>query len=470
MPEASIKTRFAPSPTGRLHLGNVRTALFSALLARRHGGVFLLRIEDTDAGRSREGFRRDLEEDLRWLGLDWDEGPGAEAGNGPYLQSRRQEIYAGQYARLVEQGRAYPCFCSDEALQRARKAQLAAGQAPRYPGTCAALSPQEVEARLAAGARPSLRFRVPPGGRVEFVDLVRGPQSFETDHIGDFIIRRSDGTPAFFFANAVDDALMGVTHVLRGEDHIANTPRQLLLLQALGLKAPAYGHIALIVGADGAPLSKRHGAQSLGELRAAGYLPAAVLNYLARLGHRYDSDRLLDLTDLAEGFELQRLGRAPARHDAAQLHHWQREAVAGLDTAGLQAWLEANAALDPVPGPQRRDFVEAVRDNLVLPEDAAFWAAQLLVDPPAVSAEARALMAETGAEFFRRAAELLPAEANDFKAYAQAVGRATGTRGRALFMPLRAALTGRLHGPELARVFPLIGSERARRRLLAAAS
>lgn len=470
MPEATVKTRFAPSPTGHLHLGNVRTALFSALLARRHGGVFLLRIEDTDAERSREAFRRELEEDLRWLGLDWDEGPGAEAGNGPYLQSRRDEIYARQYARLVEQGRAYPCFCSDAALQRARKAQLAAGQAPRYPGTCAALSPQEVEARLAAGARPSLRFRVPPGGRVEFVDLVRGPQSFETDHIGDFVIRRSDGTPAFFFANAVDDALMGVTHVLRGEDHIANTPRQLLLLEALGLSAPAYGHLALIVGADGAPLSKRHGAQSLRELRATGYLPAAVVNYLARLGHRYDSEELLDLAGLAEGFGLERLGRSPARHDAAQLRHWQREAVAGLDAAALQSWLEEAAALEAVPGALRRDFVEAVRDNLVLPADAAFWASQLFTDPPVVSAEARALMAETGAGFYRRAAELVPAEAGDFKTYARAVGQATGTRGRALFMPLRAALTGQLHGPEMGRVFPLIGSERVRRRLQAAAS
>ncbi|HLF23712.1 MAG TPA: glutamate--tRNA ligase, partial [Burkholderiales bacterium] len=308
-----FKTRFAPSPTGLLHLGNVRTALFNYLFARRHGGIFLLRLEDTDAMRGHEKYAVALMEDLRWLGLQWDEGPQAGGTHGPYEQSRRGEIYRRYFVQLDEQGLAYPCFCCEHELSIARKTAIAAGRPPRYSGKCRALSPEDVRARFAQGVPATLRFRVPEGRTVTFEDRVRGPQSFATDDIGDFVIRRSDGTPAFFFCNAIDDAVMGVTLVVRGEDHLTNTPRQLMLLEALGLPVPQYAHIALVVGADGAPLSKRTGGKSVQELRTAGFLPSAVNNYLARLGHTYDANDFMSLEVLAQNFDLERLHRAPAR-------------------------------------------------------------------------------------------------------------------------------------------------------------
>ncbi|MCC8999105.1 MAG: glutamate--tRNA ligase, partial [Candidatus Contendobacter sp.] len=336
MTTKTIKTRFAPSPTGYLHLGNVRTALFNALLSQHWGGQFLLRIEDTDQERSRPEYVAALLEDLRWLGLDWQEGPEVGGPQAPYAQSERAAIYAKYYQRLEAADQAYPCFCTPAELALSRKRQLAAGRPPRYTGTCARLSEAERRARRERGLQPTLRFQVPVAQTVEFIDRVRGPQRFASADIGDFVIRRADGAPQFFFANAVDDALMEVTHVLRGEDHLTNTPRQLLLLQALDLPAPEYGHLALIVGSDGGPLSKREGDLSLRELRAAGYLPEALLNYLARLGHSYECDSWMDPAELAAGFAPERLGRAPARYDAAQLLHWQSEAV--RHTSPEQLW------------------------------------------------------------------------------------------------------------------------------------
>ncbi|HET7921906.1 MAG TPA: glutamate--tRNA ligase, partial [Gammaproteobacteria bacterium] len=259
----TVRTRFAPSPTGHLHVGNARTALFNALFARHAGGVLILRIEDTDAERSRREFERDLIEDLRWLGVVWQEGPDEGGSKGPYRQSERGAVYAEHIAQLEAKAQAYPCFCTPAELALSRKAQLAAGKPPRYAGTCAHLDKRGIEARLARGLKPALRFRVPDRGETGFDDLVRGRQVFANHDIGDFVIRRADGSPAFFFSNALDDALMGVTHVLRGEDHLANTPRQLLLLQALELPAPHYGHLSLIIGEHDAPLSKREGGGSL---------------------------------------------------------------------------------------------------------------------------------------------------------------------------------------------------------------
>ncbi|NJN46937.1 MAG: glutamate--tRNA ligase, partial [Candidatus Competibacteraceae bacterium] len=313
-----VKTRFAPSPTGHIHLGNARTALFNALLAFKHSGVLLLRIEDTDQERSQDAYVRDLFEDLRWLGLDWQEGPEVEGDSGPYFQSARDAVYDRYYQALESKELVYPCFCSPTELALSRKAQLTAGRPPRYPGTCARLNEAEREVRRERGIQPTLRFRVPTGQVVEFEDLVRGPQRFQTDDIGDFIIRRADGSAQFFFTNAVDDALMAVTHVLRGEDHLTNTPRQLLLLKALDLPTPYYGHISLLVGADGSPLSKRHGSRSLRQLREAGYLPEALNNYMARLGHSYIQDDWMSANELAAEFNPERLSRAPARYDEVQ--------------------------------------------------------------------------------------------------------------------------------------------------------
>lgn len=464
-----LKTRFAPSPTGWLHLGNARTALFNVLLARRAGGSLLLRIEDSDAARGHEQYERALLDDLRWLGLQWDEGPEREGRSGPYAQSQRGEVYDKYFTRLAAAGQAYPCFCTEQELKVERKTQIAAGRPPRYSGKCRALAPADIEDRRRRGFAATLRFRVPDGRVVEFADRVRGPQRFATEDIGDFVIRRSDGTPAFFFCNALDDALMGVTLVVRGEDHLANTPRQLLVLEALALSAPEYAHIPLVVGADGAPLSKRTGSKSLQELRSAGYLPAAINNYLARLGHTYEEQRFMSLEELARGFDLERVHHSPARYDEPQLLHWQREAVRGAAPDVLWDWMGAEVrALAPTN--ERDAFIEAVRANVTFPGDALQWARVVYADDLELSRSARDVIGAAGAEFFERsaaAAEKL--RMPSFEQLASYTGEMTGRKGKSLFQPLRGALTGELNGPEMAKLVPLIGMARLRKRLRQAA-
>ena len=269
--QTPVITRFAPSPTGSLHLGNARTALFCHLWARKTGGKFILRIEDTDAERSQVRFRDQLMADMRWLGLDWDEGPDVGGPSAPYSQSERGEFYQEMYAQLTSRDLAYPCYCTAEDLELSRKVQRMSGKPPRYAGTCRGLTAAQRTEREGRGLKPTLRFAVPGDLTIEFTDAVHGPQRFSSNDIGDFIIRREDGTPAFFFCNAVDDSAMGVTQVLRGDDHLTNTPRQIMLLEALGMRRPAYGHLGLLVGEDGAPLSKRHGSASAHEFRERGF-------------------------------------------------------------------------------------------------------------------------------------------------------------------------------------------------------
>ena len=467
MNRAPETTRFAPSPTGLLHLGNIRTALFNFLLARSGAGRFLLRLEDTDATRGHEKYAQALLADLRWLGLAWDAGPEVGGEHGPYAQSERGGIYDRYFQQLSARGLAYPCFCTEHELAIERKTQLAAGRPPRYSGRCRDLSPAQIKERREKGLAATLRFRVVDGATVEFDDGVRGPQRFATSDIGDFIVRRSDGTPAFFFCNAVDDALMGVTLVLRGEDHLTNTPRQILLLQALGLPVPRYAHIALVVGGDGAPLSKRTGSKSVQELREAGYLPAAINNYLARLGHTYESNAFMPLLDLATHFDLAKLHRSPARYDETQLLHWQREAVHHVDADTLWAWM-GPVVHALVPADQRGAFIEAVRGNVVFPDEAQHWARVVFADEMPLSREARATIDVAGADFYAHGLDAMERHALDFKAMSGALKQATGRSGKSLFMPLRAALTGELDGPEMAKLLPLIGAERARRRMMQA--
>ncbi len=368
MPAPGHITRFAPSPSGALHLGNARTALFSWLAARATGGRFVLRVEDTDAERSQEALLELQLRELRWLGLDWDEGPDVGGPHGPYRQSQRAAVYETALQRLAAQGQTYPCFCSPEELQLSRKAQLASGRPPRYARTCAGLEPAEVQRRIAAGRTPALRFRVPDHRAVEFVDRIHGPQKFLTDDIGDFVIRRADGSVSFFLGNAIDDSAMGITLVLRGDDHLANTPRQLLLLEALGMPRPDYGHLPLVLAPDGSPLSKREGAASLTDLHAQGYLPGAICNYLARLGHSCGDDHWLSLAQLPAHFDLARTSHSAARFDAAQLRHWQREAVMHSTDAEIDRWL--GSRLDALgQGADRAAFVAAVKGNVLFPAD-----------------------------------------------------------------------------------------------------
>src|ERR1700759_1108222 len=397
-------TRFAPSPTGELHLGNARTALFNFLLSRHRGGRFLLRIEDTDTERSREEHTQALIADLHWLGMAWDAGPDREDDKGPYRQSQRGALYDRYFTQLEALGAVYPCFCSTLELEASRRAQLASGRPPRYAGTCRDLTPEQREKRRQEGIAPTTRFRVPSGRRIEFLDFVHGAQSFLSDDIGDFVVRRADGTAAFFFCNAIDDAEMGVTHVLRGEDHLTNTPRQLMILEALSLRAPSYGHVSLIVGGDGSPLSKRHGATSVRQYRESGYLPEAMTNHLFRLGHSTPENGFLSLEGMAAAFDSAHLGRAPARFDEQQLLVWQKEAVHRLSPQAALRWL-APQLPQGVPDDGLIPFVTAVLPNLVLPEDVRPWVSVVFGDLPTLEPAEQQLVQDAGKGYFSAAAQ-----------------------------------------------------------------
>ena len=449
-------TRFAPSPTGSLHLGNARTAFFSHLWARKSAGRFILRIEDTDAERSQMRFREDLMAEMRWLGFDWDEGPDVGGANAPYSQSERGDFYRSLYVRLEQAGRAYPCYCTSEDLELSRKLQRMAGKPPRYAGTCRSLSGAQRAEREARGLRPTLRFEVPEDQVIEFTDLVHGAQRFVSGDIGDFIIRRDDGTSSFFFCNAVDDSAMGVTHVLRGDDHLTNTPRQLMVLDALGMRRPGYGHVGLLVGTDGAPLSKRHGSTSVQEFRERGFLADAVLNHLFRLGHASDVDGWLTRAQMPQHFRPEHLGRAPARFDETQLVHWQKETVERMSPAEVQTWLGANDS---------PEFVDLVRHNIVLPADAVPWRAVVRGELPPLGREEENVISQAGPEFFAAATVAFDQAPSDLKSLTKTLKELTGRKGAELFMPLRVALTGQAHGPELGTLLKLMSPETARRRL-----
>lgn len=461
-----LVTRFAPSPTGHLHLGNARTALLSYLAARRSGGRFILRVEDTDEARSADAFMHELFDDLHWLGLQWDEGPDIGGPHAPYRQQQRRAIYEGWLAKLDALGLTYPCFCTPAELNISRRQQLAAGRPPRYAGTCRSLTDAQRAERVARGQEAALRFRVPSGKTVTFVDVVHGEQRFLSDDIGDFIIRRTDGSTAFFFSNAIDDALMGVTLVLRGDDHLTNTPRQLLILDALGLPSPQYAHVALLTGMDGAKLSKRHGDLSVQDLRQRGFLASAVRNHLVRLGHTVASDGWLDAAATIAEFDLGRLGRAAAKFDEAQLRHWQKESVAKLSDEEFLAWTQ-----DQLPAglsqAQLAAFVAAVRHNVEFPADAKHWADVVFGQLAPYGEQALMAIRDAGAAFFTIAAGVF-AETGDFKQAARQIAQAANRKGPSLYMPLRAALTGETHGPELGPLLALLTRDEVQARLAAA--
>ncbi len=479
------RTRFAPSPTGMIHLGNTRTALFNWLEARAAQGDFLLRIEDTDATRSEARYVDALKEDLRWLGLVWDEGPDCGGPHAPYFQSQRTPIYQRYFDELEQRRLAYPCFCTDQELNISRKIQRASGHPPRYTGTCLRLSAAEVAAKKARGVACTLRFQVPNDGKVLFEDLVRCSQEFACHDIGDFIIRRSDGTAAFFFSNAIDDSLMQVTHVLRGEDHLANTPRQLLLLKALNLPAPQYGHISMIVSADGGPLSKRKGSASVRELRAAGFLPLALLNYLARLGHHYPDDGFRNEERLIADFSLTRLGRSAARYEETQLMHWQHQALMLLTDAQVWDWLALNLSPDVpletlVPAAQQLEFVNVLRKNMTLPKDGQVWAANLFCATGHFDPAAGEAIKTAGKQFFVESLNLLREGFGLFERFSADLSARIKIKGKPLFRPLRAVLSGETyndswpnpweHGPQLVDLWQLLGRDRVLRRFELAAT
>jgi len=448
--------------------------LFNWLLARHEHGVFILRIEDTDTERSTRESELAIMDDLRWMGLAWDEGVDAGGSAGPYRQSERLPLYADHVSRLIDQGRAYYCFCSPEKLEAERQAMLQQGLPPRYAGTCRALPLEQSRARVAAGERAAIRLRVPSGRDVTFHDIVRGPVTFHTDVIGDPVLVRSDGMPAYNFAVVVDDALMRVTHVVRGEDHISNTPRQVLLYEAFGWQPPSFAHLSLVMGPDHTPLSKRHGATSVAEFRAKGYLPEALVNYLALIGWSPgEGEEILPLDELAKRFDLSTVAHSAGVFDEDKLAWVNRHYLKTADPARIVnlsiPFLRETTMVTNDPTNAGREWLLGIVPALAssidrlsqIPErmrtifsyDARVTFANEDIRREFEDPGSRRVVAAL-AEDLRSAPRLIDREV--FRAAAGRVKDRTGLKGKALFHPIRVALTGAVEGPELDLLVPAI--------------
>src|SRR6188508_1085284 len=383
-----MRVRFAPSPTGQLHVGNARTALFNWLLAHGKDGTFVLRIEDTDAERSTRESEISLLEDLRWLGLDWDEGPDVGGPYGPYRQSERMGTYRDVANRLVADGKAYPCFCTDAELDRKREEAIAASRPPQYDSTCRDLTPDDVAARRAQGLPEAIRFRVGEG-MVRFHDAVRGDMELAHDMVGDWVILRSNGLPTYNFAAAVDDMLMKITHVIRGEEHLPNTLRQIMIYDALGAPHPIFAHVPLILAEDRSKLSKRHGASSVGELRAAGYLPDAATNYLLLLGWSHpQSKEIMPRDEMLKAFSIERIGKSPAVYDKNKLVWMNGQYIRKLDLDTLVKLVEPympESLRARYSATERREIVAILQDSLDVlgdfPKRAAIFEPEVEYEP-----------------------------------------------------------------------------------------
>ena len=466
---SKVRVRFAPSPTGYVHVGNARTALFNWLFARHYGGSFVLRIEDTDVERSKEEYERQLLEDLRWFGIDWDEGPDKGGDFAPYRQSERKETYSRLSTQLIDGGHAYFCFCTPEQLEQERQEALKAGLQPRYSGRCRKRPREEAARKVAAGEPAAIRLKI-VASSFSWNDLVHGPTHFSAEVIGDPVLVRSDGNPNYNYAVVVDDHLMAITHVIRGDDHISNTPRQLAVYGALGWEPPKFAHLSTILGSDRTRLSKRHGATSLESFRNMGILPEALRNYLALLGWSPADGKteILNPQQLVEQFSLEHITKSPAVFDQEKLdwlnRHYMKEcpprrlaklAVPFLHAAGyldaqpeaqVLAWLEPvlNAVLKNISSLDQ--LPEAVR---VVFEYNAGKAAQEL--DASTSPSALAVLQS----FIPKVLALPELTYERFRAIAKEVQNETGYKGKDLFHPIRVALTGATSGPELEKLIPI---------------
>ncbi len=456
----SVRVRFAPSPSGSLHIGNVRTALFNWLFARKNKGIFILRIEDTDVERTYQSAYQGILEDLQWLGLNWDEGP--------YKQSERLDIYKSYALRFLEEGLAYKCFCSPEELEREREIAIKEGRPPRYSGRCGRLSPEEVSRLEAEGIPYSIRFRIPKDAYFVVDDIVRGRIEFDVNAItGDFIILRSDGMPTYNFAVVIDDYLMNITHVIRGEDHLSNTPRQLLIYRALGVNPPRFAHLPMIVGSDRSKLSKREGAFSVRELREEGFLPEGVVNYLALLGWSPRGDEIKTLDELIEEFSLEDVSPSPSAYDPAKLRWINRQHILRLEGEKLLEY--ARPFLNDIKNYPKdwllkaiisiREYAETLRD---IPEYIKkYYLNEVSLDE---SYRDELLLGKSAIEAFLnllKDTEDLNSIDNIFK---EAI-RISGIKGRRFYHPIRIALTGYDSGPELVEFIPVLGKDKCMERL-----
>jgi glutamyl-tRNA synthetase len=457
------RVRFSPSPTGGLHLGGARTALFNRLVAWKTGGEFIFRIEDTDIDRCDPACEASIFEDLSWLGLAPDEGPGPGGPDAPYRQSERSGVYAAALEKLVASGAVYRCFCTTEQLAEQRGRHLEEGTASRYAGTCRTLDAATSDERARCGESHVWRFAVDRSRDVVVHDLVHGDVTFRGETISDFVVARSDGSAVYDLACVADDGAMRITTVIRGDDHLSNTPRQLLLHEALGQTPPRFAHIPLVVGPDGSPLSKSEGAMALGELREAGYLPQAVANHLALLGWSDPGHRdIMSLQEMAKAFDVSRVSSAPAAHDPARLRWLNAQHMRRLPS---EARLElVDRFMGELPaGMDRRAVAAALADEVEVAGDAATLAAPLASPLPADSEASVALSSPAVPDALRTAAEALrvsapePPPGDGLAAAVRAAIKSAGVEMKIGLPALRAALTGRAHGLPIGTLLALLG-------------
>lgn len=473
-----IRVRYAPSPTGFLHIGNARTALFNYLFARHYGGDFIIRIEDTDRKRHVEDGEVSQLDNLKWLGLDWDEGPDKGGEYGPYRQSERQDLYDLLIQKLLDEDKAYYCYCSEEELAAEREEQLANGQMPRYSGRCAHLTEEERQAFIAEGREPTVRIRSPKDATYAFDDLVKGPISFEAESVGgDWVIMKRDGTPTYNFAVVVDDHLMKISHVLRGDDHISNTPKQLLVYESFGWEPPRFGHMTLIINAEtGKKLSKRDETilQFIEDYRNLGYLPDAIFNFLTLLGWSpKGEDEIFTPEELVEIFDYKRLSTSPAAFDAKKLDWVANQYLKQVDLEELvQACLPFLAEKAWLPEKLTDEQHDWLTKLVSLYQDQMGYAAEIVdhaelffEDDLQLDDSAREVLASdtvpTVLYAFRdQVATVEPFVAEEIQKCIKNVQKATGVKGRNLYMPIRVGTTGVQHGPELPQAIQLLGREK----------
>lgn len=475
-----VRVRFAPSPTGPLHIGGARSALFNYLLAKQTGGQLILRIEDTDLERSSREYEGNIMDSLRWLGIHWDEGVDVGGDYGPYRQTERQEYYQKYIEQLLANGDAYRCYCSEEELEAQRQELLAKGEMPRYLGNCRQLTQEEEAKYQEAGRKAVIRFRVPAGEQILIDDLVRGKVVFDSDGIGDFVILKSDGLPTYNYAVVIDDALMKITHVVRAEEHLSNTPRQLMIYRALKFPEPYFAHVSLILGKDRSKMSKRHGATSVVQYKEEGYLPEALVNFLALLGWSPEGEEeIFSMEELWQQFSLERVAKNPAVFDLDKLNWLNGNYIRQTPTRPILEmaipYLKKEGfipeELTPELEAQLEKIVAAVQDYLpyvsaIVDHVQIFFADEI---KPANDKAAAVLEEEQVPSVVEHFANKINAasvlEEDGVKKMLKDTSKELKLGGRKVFMPLRVALTGQTHGPELHDIIPILGKEKVLARM-----
>lgn len=475
----NIRVRFAPSPTGYLHIGGARTALFNWLFARQNNGKFVLRIEDSDIDRSLLDSEEKIIEDMRWFGLDWDEGPDKPGDFGPYRQTQRLNKYHEYAQKLLNEKKAYLCYCTPEELEDKRKKQLAQGVTPTYDGTCRDISSEQEEKFKKEQRLPAVRFKTPD--KIYVVnDLIKGPVEFKGDLMGDFIILKSDKTPSYNFAVVADDADMKITHVIRGDEHLINTPRQIMIYEALNLPLPEFAHIPMILAPDHTKLSKRHGTISVGEFRKKGYLSESLVNYLALLGWSCDGKKeFFSISELINEFSLNRVAKNPAVYDIKKLNwmnssYLKKLSLDDLTKTAVPFLIKANLVSEPISEEKfnwLKKLLETLKNYLSYTEEIIELSRDYFTDAVNYTREAKSVLSEDNSKkviscFMEELASA--SESMNFEKFQEIIKNVSGKtqiKGKALYMPIRSAVTGQIHGAELKDIFELLGRERILKRL-----